>query len=91
MTLKHGTTAIITCAFNGYPNPSVVWRKDRDILTPEDRLKITSCPTSSVMEIIQLQYEDAGVYACYITNQQGSESTSMVLSIHGRSCDCHVM
>ena len=90
MTLVYGNTATISCAFNGYPNPSVVWRRDRENVVSDDRTKITSCATSSILEVIRLQYEDAGIYTCYITNQQGSNSASMMLSIHGRSCDCHV-
>ena len=90
MNLVYGNTATISCAFNGYPNPSVVWRRDRETLNSDGRMKITSCATSSILEVIQLQYEDAGIYTCYITNQQGSNSASMMLSIHGTSCDCHV-
>ena len=84
LDLKIGNTATISCAFNGQPAPSVVWRKDGDIVTTDnERRKITSCATSSVLEIIMLDHEDEGVYSCYATNQLGSDSASMSLSLHG--------
>lgn len=84
MTLFYGTTATISCAFNGYPPPSIVWKREREEVRSDQRLKITSCATSSVLEIIQLEYEDAGIYTCYLTNSRGSDSASMVLSVHGK-------
>ena len=83
LDLKMGNTATISCAFNGQPAPSVVWRKDSDIVTSDERRKITSCATSSVLEIVSLEYEDEGVYSCYATNQLGSDSASLTLSLHG--------
>ncbi len=85
MDLLMGTTATISCAFNGYPIPSIIWRKDHELLSLEgERWKITSCSTSSVLEITRLDYEDEGAYSCYITNSQGSDSADMCLNIHGK-------
>lgn len=83
MTQTYGSTATISAAFNGYPAPSIIWRKDREALESGGRHKITSCQTSSVLEIIQLEYQDNGVYTCFLTNSVGSDSASMVLSVHG--------
>ncbi len=85
MTQTYGSTATISAAFNGYPAPAVTWRKDREALESGKRLKITSCQTSSVLEIIQLEYGDTGIYTCFLTNSTGSDSASMVLSVHGES------
>ena len=57
---------------------------------PGGRVKITSCATSSVLEIIRLDYDDEAVYTCYITNSMGSDSASMTLNMRGESCDRHV-
>ncbi len=81
----YDSTATISAAFNGYPAPSVTWRKDRDDLETGGRLKITSCQTSSVLEIIHLEYGDTGIYTCFLSNTMGNDSGSMVLSIHGES------
>ena len=83
LDLKAGNTATISCAFNGQPAPSVVWRRNGEVVTTDERRKITSCPTSSVLEISLLEYEDEGVYSCYATNQLGSDSASLNLSLHG--------
>ncbi len=83
LDLSIGVTATISCAFNGYPAPSVIWKRDHEILTSDERRKVTSCPTSSVLEVKQLEYDDEGRYACYITNTMGSDSTTMALSLHG--------
>ena len=85
LDLLYGTTATIACAFNGFPKPSVEWRMNRQTLTSadDDRVKITSCATSSILEIIKLCYEDMGTYACFITNSGGSNSSHMSLNVHG--------
>ena len=83
LDLKTGNTATISCAFNGQPAPSIVWRKDGELITSDNRRKITSCGTSSVLEVTSLEHEDKGVYSCYATNQLGSDSASMTLSLHG--------
>ena len=81
----HGSTATISAAFNGYPVPAIIWRRDGKMVASEGRFKITSCATSSVLEIIQLQYEDTGVYTCCLSNSMGSEDGSMMLTIQGES------
>lgn len=83
--LLYGTTATISCAFNGYPPPSVCWKhEDEPILSNTPHIKMTSCPTSSVLEVVSLDYEDMGFYSCYITNSMGSVHTSMTLSMYGK-------
>lgn len=84
LDLLYGTTATIACAFNGFPKPSVEWRVNRQTLTSDnDRVKITSCATSSILEIIKLCYDDVGMYTCFITNSGGSNSAHMSLNVHG--------
>ena len=93
LDLAVDTSATISCAFNGCPAPCVVWSKDSAEVASDSRHKITSCPTSSVLEVAQLEHEDEGVYSCSVTNSVGEDCTSMLLSIHGEelSCDCHVI
>ena len=82
--LLYGTTATISCAFNGYPPPSVSWKHDDELVQTTSHVKVTSCPTSSVLELTTLDYEDMGYYTCYITNSMGSVLTSMALSLYGK-------
>ena len=92
LDLLYGTTATIPCAFNGFPKPSVEWRKNRQTLgSQSNRVKITSCATSSILEIVKLCYEDVASYTCFITNSRGSNSAQMSLNVHGEpSHDCHM-
>ncbi len=73
----------ISCAFNGFPEPDVEWRRNGKTIVNSDRLKISSCATSSVLEISDLQYTDEGEYVCILTNELGEDSTSMDLYIEG--------
>ena len=87
LDLRVGSMAAISCSFNGYPAPSVIWRRDHEILLSEERRKIMSCGTSSVLELNKLEYDDEGRYSCYITNCMGSDSTTMTLTLHGTYID----
>ena len=73
----------ISCAFNGFPEPDVEWRRNGKAIVNSDRIKISSCATSSVLEISDLQYTDEGEYVCILTNELGEDSTSMDLYIEG--------
>ena len=85
LDLLYGTTATIACAFNGFPKPTIDWRVDRETITSkDDRIKINSCATSSILEIVRLCYDDVGTYTCFITNNRGSNSAQMTLNIHGK-------
>ena len=86
LDLPVGSVATISCAFNGYPAPVVVWKRDHENLASDERRKIMSCATSSVLELSGLEYDDEGRYACYITNANGEDSTAMTLSLHGKGC-----
>lgn len=74
----------ISCAFNGFPNPSIEWIKNGgETVMNSDRIKISSCPTSSVLEIRDLQYMDEGEYICKVSNELGTDETLMDLYIEG--------
>ena len=85
LDLQVGSTATISCAFNGYPAPVVVWKRDHESLSSDERRKIMSCGTSSVLELSRLEYDDEGRYSCFISNAIGSDSTTMTLSLHGET------
>lgn len=84
LDLPVGSMATISCAFNGYPAPVVMWKRDHENLVTDDRRRIMSCATSSVLELGTLEYDDEGKYACLIANSRGEDSTSMTLSLHGK-------
>ena len=72
--------ATIACsAFNGFPTPSVQWRKDRLTIsgTEGEGVKIESCPTSTILDIIRQCYDDVGTKVCFITDSRGSNSVKI--------------
>ncbi|CCD74303.1 Ig-like domain-containing protein [Caenorhabditis elegans] len=59
------SAARIQCPIVGYPEPQIVWYKDKFPLEIEGRVKFTA----GVLSIEGAQEEDAGVYRCEATNQ----------------------
>ena len=83
MTLQKGSPVTISCAFNGSPAPSVVWKKANEEVLPGDRVNISSCNTSTVLKIQAASYADSGPYSCFITNNMGSDSVHVELLVEG--------
>lgn len=83
LDLLVGSMGTISVAFNGCPAPMVVWKRDHENLACDERHKVMSCGTSSVLELSKLEYDDEGRYSCFITNFIGNDSTTMTLSLHG--------
>ena len=69
------------------PPPSVIWKCDNEVIEDNDgrgRVHISSCPTSSVLEIKDLLYSNEGQYSCTITNSLGSDTATMDLFMEGK-------
>lgn len=74
----------VSCAFNGTPAPTAVWRREENVIPLDNpRYKISSCPTSSVLEINDIQYSDEGQYSCTVTNSLGEDIATMDLFVEG--------
>jgi serine/threonine protein kinase len=74
----------VSCAFNGLPPPNVVWKRDDVVINPEGgKAKISSCATSSVLEVYNVDYHNEGQYSCTVTNGLGNATAEMDLFIHG--------
>ncbi|XP_045133366.1 peroxidasin-like isoform X1 [Portunus trituberculatus] len=59
---------VLPCRADGQPRPSVSWRKDGDIVTPNDKYRIESDDSLSIHNITQ---DDAGLYECTAQNSIG--------------------
>ena len=84
MTLQRGSPVTISCAFNGNPPPSVVWKKFNEEVLPSDHVNISSCNTSTVLKLPSATYSDSGPYSCFVTNNMGSDSTHVELLVEGK-------
>lgn len=73
----------ISCAFNGTPAPSVMWRRNGKPLECDETVRVESCPTSSVLKITIVCYAHEGVYVCTVSNPLGSDSCQMEMIVQG--------
>ena len=86
MTHTEGTRFELVCSFTGIPDPEIHWEKDGSVfLLGEGRRVInsTGSPMRSVLEIRNLLRSDAGVYACSVTNDAGTDMRSVRLEVKG--------
>ena len=82
-TLLEGSSVSISCAFNGAPAPSVMWRRNGKSLEYDETIRVKSCPTSSVLEIVKVSYAHEGMYICTVSNSHGSDSCQMDMIVQG--------
>ncbi|CAF2668355.1 unnamed protein product, partial [Rotaria sp. Silwood2] len=70
-----GETMTLNIAVSGIPKPDIVWMRDNDELTPNDRIQVTIL-THDVdiytLTILNMQPEDQGEYSAKISNIGGS-------------------
>ena len=84
-TLLEASFVSISCAFNGTPAPSVMWRRNGDPLEYDETIHVKSCPTSSVLEIVKVSYGHEGTYVCTVSNPHGSDSCQMDMIVQGET------
>ncbi|XP_048772936.2 hemicentin-1-like isoform X2 [Ostrea edulis] len=75
-------TININCPSMGIPTPSIIWLKNRVPLldSPYKRMRVLS--NDQFLEISNAQVEDAGKYACTVTNVAGQEKREFNLQVH---------
>lgn len=70
--------------FNGFPTPSVTWRKGPTTLTSTDKHKITVCSNSTLFEVAKVKFSDAGEYVCVVSNSAGTDTATVELHVIGK-------
>ena len=83
-TVALGNTVTFSSIFNGFPTPSVTWRKGPVTLMTLDRCKITVLSNSTLFELSDVKFSDAGEYACAVSNSAGTDSATVELSVVGK-------
>ena len=82
VTALSGEDVKLQCNVNGDPEPSVVWhREDGQI----QKMGKTSINNGHYLTISSVTPEDEGVYICEARNSVGTISSSVSLSVHGKS------
>ena len=81
----------IQCMFTGIPVPhTIVWRKgNRKINTTDNHYQVVVIQarnniTSSRLEVFPDSSEFSGVYECVISNDAGSDNTSIHIDLKGK-------
>ncbi|XP_063079862.1 myosin light chain kinase, smooth muscle [Engraulis encrasicolus] len=83
LTVKTGTTAVITCKITGYPDPEVEWLKgDEELEDEASGVTIVyeedgTC--SLTLETVRAR--DSGVYTCRAVNDQGEAACHVTLTV----------
>ena len=78
-TAKVGGSVVFECIASGSPAPTFVWLKDNKILNKTARFISTS--TGQLCIIVRVQREDAGVYACRVSNTLGAVTQRAHLTV----------
>ena len=71
--VKEGDDATFTAVVSGVPTPEIAWLKDKKMIGPSDRIKMTYNPDTHTcsMTIQKSTQEDIGVYSCRASNPAG--------------------
>nr|XP_054757956.1 uncharacterized protein LOC129264114 [Lytechinus pictus] len=91
----HGDHARFVCCMTGSPRPDISWFASGKVIRPErnNRLKITdygednnddACALVSILDIVEVKFEDKGEYACVAINSQGQAFSSAQLDVEER-------
>lgn len=83
--VEEGETVTFNCAIAGYPTPWATWDKDGQIVTPTTRITINERDDLRTLEIVEVTFEDAGLYRVTLENEYGRiEATARLDVISNR-------
>lgn len=81
---EEGDTVRFQCAVAGHPAPWSNWDKDGSTVTSTSRVTIREKDDLRILEIVQVSYEDAGLYRITLENDIGRvEATARLEVIRG--------
>ncbi len=83
------STVLMSCVSYG-EKTNITWRKDDTKLTKSTRLLISienevGLFTTSILEICDAGFSDAGMYSCTASNEDGNETFHFSLDIDGNA------
>ncbi|CAI9718936.1 telokin-like isoform X2 [Octopus vulgaris] len=74
------------CRVKGFPKPTVKWYKDEEILELDDRISVEALEQGTfALVIADVTKKDEATYRCRIENNEGSSSSTIYLSVKGKS------
>ncbi|XP_015122953.1 uncharacterized protein LOC107045269 isoform X3 [Diachasma alloeum] len=82
---EEGDTIRFQCAVTGHPTPWANWDKDGTTVISTARISIREKDDLRILEIVQITYEDAGLYRITLENDIGRvEATARLEVIRGK-------
>uniref|UniRef100_H3B6J6 Sidekick cell adhesion molecule 1 n=1 Tax=Latimeria chalumnae TaxID=7897 RepID=H3B6J6_LATCH len=85
-TVTDGMTAELTCRVSGAPMPTIMWRKNNQILASGSvQMPRFTLLESGGLQISPVILGDAGNYTCFATNSEGAVNASATLTVWTRT------
>ncbi|KAL2101271.1 hypothetical protein ACEWY4_003032 [Coilia grayii] len=83
LTVKTGTTAVLTCKITGYPDPEVEWLKGEEVLEDEASgvTVVYEEDGTCSLTLETVRAKDSGVYTCRAVNDQGEAVCHVTLTV----------
>nr|XP_033814584.1 leucine-rich repeats and immunoglobulin-like domains protein 3 isoform X1 [Geotrypetes seraphini] len=82
LTIRAGALARLECAAFGHPTPQIAWQKNGGTDFPAAReRRMHVMPEDDVFFIVNVKFEDTGVYSCTAQNSAGSISANATLTV----------
>jgi len=82
-----GTSVMLECHVTGVPVPSIVWRRDNNVITETSAdYTVTQSAGSCSLKIKRVGRDHAGQYSCSATNSGGEASTSATVNVICEYC-----
>uniref|UniRef100_A0A3P9LES8 Titin n=1 Tax=Oryzias latipes TaxID=8090 RepID=A0A3P9LES8_ORYLA len=82
--VKAGNDLGIDVPFRGLPQPTVVWKKDGNILKETSRVNVQTSDSTSQIKIKDASRTDVGVYEVTLTNSVGTTSAEIFVNVFER-------
>ena len=79
---REGQSAVIHCAANGYPLPSISWTRQGENVVENIRFRVLS---TGSLHITNVRFSDTGEYRCDAANSVDSLSASADLTVIGNN------
>lgn len=84
--VEEGSTVSFGCKVVGFPNPTVTWYKDDDVIKPEARAKVDADESGlHSIKIADISKCDAGIYKIRASNLEGSSTSMLYIAVKGSS------
>ena len=79
MTVKEKQNVTLPCKAAGFPSPLITWYKDGNIIAGEKKHF-----NKRNLEILNILYEDHGIYTCTAENLLGRVQLSINVTVYGK-------